>query len=210
MAVIHTKALILRHSTEREHDRLLTVLTPDHGQLRVRARGTKKRTSTFAGWLDSVTDVDLSLADGRVMEQVIGSIIIEPFAILHDDLVSSVSSQWFLELVMAITKPAQPTTGLYDLVRNILVEMVTESELPLLRRWLLLLRRADELLAHEGFRPSLDVCGRCHRPLDSDAVYEPSYGFVHRTEAMAGGYPLDQAGLHFLRSGQWPDAERPI
>ena len=35
MAVFHTKAIILRHSTDREHDRLLSVLTPNHGQLRI-------------------------------------------------------------------------------------------------------------------------------------------------------------------------------
>lgn len=209
MAVIHTKAIILRHSTDREHDRLLTVLTPQHGQLRVRARGTKKSTSKLAGSLEPMTEVDLSLADGRVVEQVIGSVIIDRFPVLHDDLVASVSSQWLLELVDVMTKPAQPTAGLYDLVRQSLVEMSSEVVMPLGRRWLLLLRRASLFLAHEGFRPSLDVCGRCHRPLEGLAAYEPAYGFVHRGEAAVDALMLDDHHLLFLRTGQWPQSERP-
>lgn len=208
MAVIHTKAIILRHSTDREQDRVLTVLTPDHGQLRVRARGTKKSTSKLAGSLEPVTEVEMSLADGRTLDQIIGSVIIERWPVLHQDLVATVSSQWLLELVEAVTKPAQPTAGLYDLVRTELQAMTAEVSWSPARRWLQLLRRASELLAHEGFRPSLEICGRCHQPLQPAIVYEPAHGFAHRGEAGHGAISLDQTTWDFLRTGNWPAKDR--
>ncbi len=153
MSVIRTTAIILRHSTDREHDRVLTVLTSDHGQLRVRARGTKRSTSKLAGSLEPVTEVDLSLADGRTMDVVIGSVVIERWPVLHHDLVASVSSQWLLELVAAVTKPAQDTKQVYDLVRHQLQDMTIEVGWSISRRWLMLLKRASQVLTAEGFWP---------------------------------------------------------
>lgn len=153
MAVIHTKAIILRHSTDREHDRLLTVLTPERGQLRVRARGTKKSTSKLAGSLEPVTEVELTLADGRTTDQVIGSVVLNRWQRVHDDLVASVSAQWLLELVAAVTKPGQATDTLYHRVQHHLTDMEGECDWPVRRRWLMLLKRASQVLDAEGFWP---------------------------------------------------------
>lgn len=210
MSVIHTRALILRHSTEREHDRLVTVLTPGHGQLRIRARGTKKSTSKLAGSLEPVTEVDLSLANGRVIDQVIGSVMVNRYPQLHDDLVGLASAQWLLELVEALTKPALPTAGLYDLVLTFLSDMSRETELRPAQRWLLLLHRACLLLQHEGFMPGWETCGRCRQSLNGEVSYESQHGFVHRLEALPGSRSLSDSTVAFLQRLQWPNVERPM
>ena len=46
---LRTKCIILRRTNYGEADRILTVLTPEHGQLSVMARGVRKEKSRLAG-----------------------------------------------------------------------------------------------------------------------------------------------------------------
>jgi DNA repair protein RecO (recombination protein O) len=205
MAVVRTKALILRHLPEREYDRVLTVLTPDHGQMRVRARGTKKSISKLGGSLEPLTEVDLSLANGRHLDQVIGSVVINRFANLRNEPTTIVAAQWFLELVERITKPGQVGSGLYDLVIRELQTLRTETEKTPGALWLELCRKAWRVIDHEGFAPAMDRCAKCHKPLaDTEpAAYEHMIGFVHRAEQSPNALQCDPAALDVLR-GQGP------
>lgn len=199
MSVIRTKALILRHTTDREHDRMLTILTPTMGQQRVRARGTKKSLSKLGGSLEPLMEVDLNIADGRTVGLVTGSVIRHRFEPLRKDLVSLVLAQWLMELVELVTKPDQPETGLYDLVLRELTAMIKEISWSAGRRWMANLRRAVLIMMHEGFVPSLIECANCHKPLsDADCVYHPHHGFVHRAEAPVDAVSISSAVYNYL------------
>lgn len=209
MSVIQTKALILRHTTDREHDRMLTILTPAMGQRRVRARGTKKSTAKLSGSLEPMMEVDLTLADGRVTDVVTGSVITNRFPGLRRDIVSLTMAQWFLELVESVTKPDHPAEELYTVVKDTLREMETEQTLSPGQRWLWLCRCGLQILIHEGFAPPLDVCSVCHRALGTeDVAYHPQQGFVHMAEAHNGALSLSAATVGFLRDGNQPDNDR--
>lgn len=210
MAVLHTKALILRHVPEREHDRVLTVLTPDHGQLRIRARGTKKSVSKLGGSLEPLTEVDLSLANGRHLDQVIGSVVLQRFNGLRVDAAVIVAAQWFLELIERLTKPGQIGSGLYDLVILELNSMEKESTSTPGRLWLGLCRRAWQVLDHEGFAPAMDHCARCQKVFraDESVAYEPTRGFIHPVEGAADLIQLSPAAMAVLREGACDPADR--
>lgn len=210
MSVIRTKALILRHTTDREHDRLLTLLTPS-GQHRVRARGTKKSVSKLGGSLEPMTEVDINIADGRTVGLVIGSILLDRFESLRQDVVAMTMGQWFLELVEAVTKPEQSAEEVYDMTVRSLHELADETGLSVGRRWMALCRRALRLMQHEGFAPPMDNCSVCHRPLsDDDCVYTSRQGFVHATEARDAPLKLSQATVRYLRRGTPPENEREV
>ena len=49
---LRTKCIILRRTNYREADRILTILTPDNGQLSVIARGVRKEKSRLAGGIE--------------------------------------------------------------------------------------------------------------------------------------------------------------
>lgn len=209
MSVIQTKALILRHTTDREHDRMLTILTPVMGQRRVRARGTKKSVSKLGGSLEPMMEVDLTLADGRVTDIVTGSVILNRFPGLRKNIVSMTMAQWFLELVESVTKPDQPAEQLYTMAKKTLAEMETEHFLSSGQQWLLLCRRALQVLIHEGFAPTMDVCSVCHRPLgETNVSYHPQQGFIHTAEAHDGSLELSSATMVFLRTGTQPENDR--
>lgn len=211
MATIRTPALILRHTPDREHDRMLTVLTPEHGQLRLRARGTKKSVSKLGGSLEPLTEVELMIADGRVVDQIIGSVIRRRFSELRQDALSLVMAQWFLELVERVTKPGQVGSGLYAKVLEALGAMSTETDWTPGRRWLSLYRRAWETLEHEGFAPSLKQCAVCHRPLVVDDIhYHPNQGFVHGGEAETGGWAISTELHGYILEDRTPADERQV
>lgn len=210
MAVVRTNALVLRHTTDREHDRLLTVLTPS-GQHRVRARGTKKSVSKLGGSLEPMMEVDLNLADGRVVGLVTGSIILDRFPALRRDVVGLTMGQWLLELVEAVTKPEQPAEELYVMVIAALHELGAAAEQSAGHRWLLLCKHALNMMTHEGFAPPMESCSVCHRPLTADdTVYEPRQGFIHSAEAHDGHLKLASATVTFFRTGELPAHERTV
>ncbi len=211
MSVIRTKALILRHTTDREHDRILTILTPTLGQQRVRARGTKKSVSKLGGSLEPLMEVDLTLANGRVTDLVTGSVILNRWPELRQDVVAMTMAQWLMELVEAVTKPGQAVKGLYDLVKQALTEMGREISWPAGRRWLALDRRAFAILVHEGFAPTMDSCSLCHRPLnDREVVHHPQQGFVHASEAQVGAFAIEPATVNYLRAARPPALTRAV
>ncbi|MEK7537981.1 MAG: DNA repair protein RecO [Patescibacteria group bacterium] len=211
MSVIRTKALILRHSTDREHDRMIVVLTPKHGQMRIRARGTKKSTSKLGGSLEPLMEVDLNIADGRTTGLVTGSVVLDRFESLRRDAISLTMAQWLLELVEAVTKPEQAAEALYRLTKEALLTMGDEVEWPVGRRWLALCRRGFDVMRHEGFAPPLDTCGVCHRTLAADAAaYHPRQGFTHRSEAYPDALTLSAATVEYLRHGRQPEADRAV
>lgn len=206
MSVIRTKALILCHSTDREHDRLIVILTPQHGQMRIRARGTKKSVSKLGGSLEPLTEVDLMLANGRTVDVVTGSVILDRFGGLRRDVVSLTMAQWLLELVERVTKPNQHDPALYDLVVGMLADMAEGTDAPAGQRWLQLLRRAWLILDHQGFAPSLQQCAVCHQPLaDDDIVFHPTAGFVHRRDAPTEATHIQPLVIAYLRGGDSVD-----
>lgn len=149
-SVIQTPALILRHSDDREHDRRIMVLTPAHGQLEVRARGTKKALSKLAGSLEPMTEVDLQLASGRVFDVVTGSVVRERWPGLRQDIVRCVAGQWSLELLERVTRPNHDSQAVYELARQGLRDLADPILTPG-QVWLRLCRWAWILLEHEGF-----------------------------------------------------------
>lgn len=154
-------------------------------------------------------EVDLTLADGRVTDVVTGSVILERYSALREDIVSLTMAQWFLELIESVTKPDQPAEKLFEMAKKSLTSMATENTLSAGQRWLLLCRRALEILIHEGFAPPMDDCSVCHQPLGEVGIaYHPQQGFVHTAEAHDGALKLSPATVSFLRTQVQPENER--
>lgn len=211
MGVTTTAALILRHRDERERDRSIVVLTPDHGLLKLRARGTKSSVSKLAGSLEPLTEVTLSFADGRIGGLIIGSVVIERFARLRSDLVGIVGATWLAELVEVITKPGQAIPELYAQIRQSFLQLGQQEDWPLGQRWLALDGMAFDVLRREGFVPAWDHCPRCGKNLTADQVaYDPLVGFIHQSEAKKDSLRISPEAISFLTAASRPGAERAV
>lgn len=62
---IVTKGIVLARTDFQEADRILTVLTPDHGRLRLMAKGVRRPKSKLAGGIELFTINDLTILPGK-------------------------------------------------------------------------------------------------------------------------------------------------
>src|SRR5512145_3243804 len=87
--VFRTDAVILRRQDFGEADRLLTLLTPEHGKFRAIAKGARKPTARKTGHVELFALVDMLIARGRELHIVAQAETKEPFLVLREDLVRS-------------------------------------------------------------------------------------------------------------------------
>ncbi len=62
---IVTKGIVLTRTDFQEADRILTLLTPDHGKLRIIAKGVRRPRSKLAGGIELLSVSDISVLPGR-------------------------------------------------------------------------------------------------------------------------------------------------
>lgn len=65
MRPIRTKAIVLRRTNYGEADRILQLLTPDHGKLSAMAKGARREKSKLAGGIELFAVSDVSLVSGK-------------------------------------------------------------------------------------------------------------------------------------------------
>src|ERR1700757_3472845 len=65
MKQLLTTGIILSRTDFGEADRIITVLTPDHGKLRLMARGARKPKSKMAGGIELFSVSDLTFIEGK-------------------------------------------------------------------------------------------------------------------------------------------------
>ncbi|GAA3829357.1 DNA repair protein RecO [Nocardioides panacisoli] len=70
MPLFRDEAIVLRTHKLGEADRIITLLTREHGRIRAVARGVRRTTSRWGSRLEPFTHVDLQLAEGRSLDTI--------------------------------------------------------------------------------------------------------------------------------------------
>ena len=70
MSLYRDEGVVLRTSKLAEADRIITVLTRDHGKIRAVAKGVRRTKSRFGARLEPFMRVDLLIAEGRFDRRV--------------------------------------------------------------------------------------------------------------------------------------------
>ncbi|HEY3290272.1 MAG TPA: DNA repair protein RecO [Anaerolineae bacterium] len=150
-----TEAIVIRHSNFGEADRLLTLMTPELGKLRVMAKGVRKITSRKAGHVELFTRVKVLLARGRTFDIISQAETIEPHRPLREDLLRGSTAHYLSELIDVFAQEGSEDRALYDLLVEGL-DWVSDSPDPALAARYFELR----LLTITGYRPQLFKCAR--------------------------------------------------
>jgi DNA repair protein RecO (recombination protein O) len=171
-----SEAIILRARAYGESDKIVTFLTEDAGKLTGIAKGAKNSRRRFANCLDPFTRVRAHFRSrpGASLVFLESCDLLEPVGVLVDPAKFAYGS-YLVELIDQLTAEAHPVCELY----NLLVEALDELRRGAATAALL---RAFELrlLYHAGYEPQLQHCGRCHRPLGSQAsaFFDPLLGGI--------------------------------
>ena len=158
-----TEAVVLRAFPVLEADRLVTVLTPSLGKLKVTVRGARRITSRLGGHLDVLNRVHLTLALGHRFDVVTGAESAESFASLKGDLDRLAAALYLSELVDGLLPEAAPHPAAYGLLLEALraLDGAQEAEESVLRYVEL------RLLEDTGYLPELQRCLVCGKELEA-------------------------------------------
>ena len=167
MALLQDTAIVLRRLDYSETSQVLAVLTREHGQQRLIAKGVKRSTKKKVA-----VGIDL-LELGRLIfsrrpggEESLGQLTewvqLDHFRSLRSSLASMYAAQYAAEVTLQLTEAHDPHPGLFDALRQLFEQLSpTQSEAPLVHYlW--------ELLTHIGLRPELGRCLNCARDVAGD------------------------------------------
>jgi DNA repair protein RecO (recombination protein O) len=162
-----SSAIILRHVDYGEADRIVTVLTPDHGRLKGFARGARRSRKRFGPALEPFAEVRLhwSPRPGGELVSVREAELVSLRIGLRRDLETLALAGYGCELTEALYEEAVGFAEAFGLLRAYL-DHLDVAGASLEARLLLELR----LLALAGIVPHLQHCAECHGGLPDGPV----------------------------------------
>jgi DNA repair protein RecO (recombination protein O) len=205
MPLYSDEAIVLRTRKLAEADRIITLLTREHGVVRAVAKGVRRTSSRFGSRLEPFTHVALQLAEGRNLDTVTQAVTRDPFgAVISADYDRYTAASVMLETAeRLVVEEKEPSVQQYLLLVGALRAMTGGEHRPgdVLDSFLL------RSLAVAGYAPSFDGCARCglegpHR------AFNPQAGGVLcpdcRLPGSAQPAPETVRLLGALLAGEWP------
>ena len=139
-----------------EADKVLTILTREHGLIRVVAKGARKAKSQLGGRSELFVVNELLLSRGRSLDRLTQAESLESYPRLSRDLSKLTVSQYWAEVVLYQTPSYDPNAPLFDLFCQRLAHLV-EAE-PGLSTLIHLVYGVMQFLSLAGVAPQVDCC----------------------------------------------------
>lgn len=193
--------IVLRGYPFGEADRVVVILSPNHGKLRTVAKGVRKTRSRFGGRLEPFTHVEVGLYEGRNLDTITSVSVIEAFPRLRENLDTVVKGGTILEAADAIAVEGEGAHRLFLLMQRGLRALDRGQDHPdLIAAYLL---KVAEVV---GVAPSFRHCASCGTPGDHALFSFPAGGVLcgacgitgaARLRAGVASYLADLAGSDF-------------
>ncbi|NES07721.1 MAG: DNA repair protein RecO [Okeania sp. SIO2F4] len=145
-----------------ESDRLLTILTPEYGLIRVVAPGVRKQKSKLGGRTELFVVNQLLISKGRSLDRINQAETIVSYTGLSQNLGKLAAGQYLAELVLHQALSEHPQTELFYLLNEHLkrIEQLQHKTDRLWHTQLIafLAHGIYHLLAIEGIAPQVQMC----------------------------------------------------
>ena len=156
MALYRDRAVVLRSWKLGEADRIISLLTHDHGKVRGVAKGVRRTKSKFGARLEPLSHIAVQLSRGKGDLDTITQVeTLDRFTSLRDDPDRFARAEAMLEAVDQVAQDREPDRALHVMLVRAL-RTLDERDSPLVVAAFFL-----KLLAHEGLQPHLDDCLEC-------------------------------------------------
>lgn len=205
---IEDVAVVLRAHQLGEADRILSLLTAEHGLVRAVARGVRKPTSRFGSRLQPLNHVHVLLYQGRSLANISAVDSVQ----LYGSQIASDYVRWSAGHVLAeaterlVAEEHEPARPQYRLLVSGLAALAEDQRDPRLVIDAFLLRS----LATGGWAPSFSDCAQCGADGPHQWIHLPSGGAVCdqcRPPGAVSISPATSALLGALLSGDWAGAD---
>ena len=158
MSLYRDTGVVLRTYRLGEADRIIVMMTAQHGKVRAVAKGVRKPKSRFGARLEPVSHVAVMMYEGRQLDIVNQAESVDHFRGVREDLDRLTRAMALLEVVDQIGQEREPNPRLYQMLVGALRTLAAQPA-PLLVPafyW--------KVLAAEGMRPEIDMCVSCGSP----------------------------------------------
>lgn len=194
MTVYRDLGVVLRTHRLGEADRIVVLLTEQHGKVRAVAKGVRKTRSRLGGRLEPLSHVRLLMFRGRgELDTVTQAELVDHFRPLRDDLDRMTKAMALVEVVDQSTMDREPDPRRFQMLVGAL-RTLAERDSPVLVPAFFL-----KLLAADGLRPELEACVGCGRADALVAIDPDGGGVVCRSCRVGRPVPVGPEGLDLLR-----------
>lgn len=154
---LNTKGLVIRVTPHNDTDALLSVLTPEHGRLTVKARGLRRKNSPLIAPCQLLSFAEFTLFEYRNMYTINEAHAIELFSPLRKDLQKLSLGSYFAQAAETMSQEDLPNPELLSLVLNCLFALAKLNLPEMMVKAVFELRSA----CLSGYTPDLYGCYRC-------------------------------------------------
>lgn len=154
---LNTKGLVIRVTPYNDTDALLSVLTPEHGRLTVKARGLRRKNSPLIAPCQLLSFAEFTLFEYRNMYTINEAHAIELFSPLRKDLQKLSLGSYFAQAAETMSQEDLPNPELLSLVLNCLFALAKLNLPEIMVKAVFELRSA----CLSGYTPDLYGCYRC-------------------------------------------------
>ena len=181
MSDLVTRGAVLRETETKEADKILTVLTPDHGKIPVIAKGARRKSCRFTAACQTLAYSEMTLTHRGEWYYLNEGTTLALFDGLRTDFETLALGFYFAELTEAVSSPEIPAPELLSHLLNGLYALDTLKK----PRELAKLAFEWKLLCLSGYEPLADGCALCGEVEMKDAFQDPVQG-VLRCAACSG------------------------
>jgi len=199
-----TEAIVIKKTKLGEADTILTLYTPHLGKIQGFGKSLRKTKSKMAGHLELLTHSQIALARGRNIDTITGAQTIDSFLPIKSDLELSSCALYATELVNQFAAADAEDHPIFQLLLATMQRLCEENNSELVLRYFEM-----QLLGEVGYRPQLEQCVACHKPLkETTNSFSPGAGGMvcascRPTQPFS--YPLSWEAQKALRSLQSSD-----
>lgn len=192
MKQLLTQGIILSRTDYGEADRILTLLTPDYGKLRLLAKGVRRIKSKLAGGIELFSISHITFIQGRgEVGTLISTRLIKHYGHIVDDIERTMLGY---ELIKQLNKATEdePEAEYFELLQQTFEALDDKAiSLSLIQTWF-----TAQLLRLAGHTPNLltDTAGQ---KLQAGEQYE--FDFSAMAFKPPGGGGFDAPAIKFLR-----------
>ncbi len=155
MSLYRDSAVVLRNYKLGESDRIIVMMTEEHGKVRAVAKGIRKTKSRFGARLEPLSHIDVQLYKGRNLDIVTQVELVSSSFFLHKNLDRLIEGISMLEAVDQIAVDREPAPYLYRMLVGAL-DTLSRRASPIV-----LAAFYWKLLAAEGVSPEVKMCVGC-------------------------------------------------
>jgi DNA repair protein RecO (recombination protein O) len=188
------RGVVLRTIRLGEADRIVTLMTEQHGKVRAVAKGVRRTKSKFGSRVEPLSHVALLGWQGRSDLDIINQVeVIDTFRPVREDLDRMAAAMSMLEVVDQIGQERHGNPRLYEMLVGALAALA-ERNSPMVAPAFFL-----KVLSLEGSAPVLEVCVSCGEEDSAQLVaFDLTEGGV-LCRSCRRGRVLSAAGLVLLR-----------